>query len=111
MAAEKRLDCRNCVQHAPGKLGQGSLANDHQQCDTVPDDRGLFVRLVADATIMTECNPLVSSDLFQPVLIGTVRRKEVGMPAHVQPACAEDIGKLLAQIAVGEIDPAQAARS
>jgi hypothetical protein len=33
------------------------------------------------------------------------------MPPHVQSAGAENFRKTLAQVAIGEIDPAQAARS
>jgi len=47
----------------------------------------------------------------QPLFVTCVVREAIGMAYHVQAGGLQDLGKRLAQIAIGEERPAHAARS
>lgn len=77
----------------------------------MPHDRLAFVGLVADALVVGNGDTALRSAILKPLLVGTARRKQVVMPFDVQAGTGENGGKLLPEIAVGEVDAAQAARS
>jgi hypothetical protein len=54
----------------------------------------------------TRADPAFLSDNAQPLGIGRVVRKVVGVPLHEQACLAQPGRKLLAEIAVGEVDVA-----
>lgn len=73
--------------------------------------RRQLVRLVADATIVRDRDPSAAAHRCEPLGVRRVVRKVVGGAFDTQAGGGEDGGKLLAEIAVGEENPAQAARS
>jgi len=70
-----------------------------------------LVRLVSDPTIVGDRDPAVLPDVLEPRLIGAVGWEEIVVPLDGQSGVDEDLWKALAEIAVGEKDKAQAARS
>ena len=108
---EKSLDPIKGYKKTSCELRKRSLADDDQQHHLMPCHGGPLIWFVANATIVGKCHPLPPSYILQPYLIGAGGRKEISMPPHVQSTGAENFRKLLAQVAIGEIDPAQAARS
>jgi hypothetical protein len=60
---------------------------------------------------MSECDPAALSDRLQPHLVGGVRRKVIPVSLDRQAARPENLGKALSEVAIGEIDKRQAARS
>lgn len=75
------------------------------------NDRGKFVRLVPDAAVMTERHPATSCGLSQPHVVRTVVREMVNVPLDGQTAAAKNLRELQAEVAVGEENNTQAARS
>jgi hypothetical protein len=53
----------------------------------------------------------VAARAFEPPLVRTVGRKEVGVPHDGKPGCLKDLGKAFAEVPIREEDEAQAARS
>ncbi len=70
-----------------------------------------LVELVADALVVGDCDAALGPAIFQPLLVGTAGWKQIVMPLDVQAGAGEDGGKLFPEVAFGEIDAAQAARS
>ena len=89
----------------------GRLAHDNEEPRLVGNNRGKFVRLVPDAAVMTERNPATSCGLSQPYVVRTVVREMVDMPLDGQLGAAKDLRELQAEVAVGEENNTQAARS
>jgi hypothetical protein len=108
---KEALDARQRRHECVGKVRKGCRTDDHQQGDAMPHDGGAFVRLVADAAIMGECDPTALPDLLQPYFVSGVRRKVIGMSLDCQTARPENLGKALTKVAISEIDKRQAARS
>ena len=77
----------------------------------MPNDGVQLIRFVADAAIVRERNPAAFADYLQPGGVRRIMREVIGMPLDRQPCRPENFGKALSQIAIGEIDKAQAARS
>ncbi|HSB25636.1 MAG TPA: hypothetical protein VLE94_21250 [Burkholderiaceae bacterium] len=65
-----------------------------------------LVGLVADALVVRDHDPAFLSDNAQPLGVGRVVRKVVGVPLHEQTGLAQPGWKLFAEIAVGEEDVA-----
>ena len=59
----------------------------------MPDDGGQFVGGVADALIVRKRDAVVLAAVFQPLLIWTVRGKQVVMPFNRQTGSSKDVGK------------------
>mgnify|MGYP003514772177 CR=1 FL=1 len=74
-------------------------------------DRLTLIELVADALVVGDRDAALGSAVFQPLLVGTDLWKQIVMPLDVQAGTGENGGKLFPEVAVGEIDAAQAARS
>ena len=72
---------------------------------------GKFVRRVADSLIVAEGDASVPAAVFKPLLVRSIWREKVVVPLDRKAGGREDIGKAFAQVAVGEIDADQAARS
>ncbi len=76
----------------------------------MPHDRVAFVRLVADAAVMGKRDPAAVTDRLQPCFIGRVVGEMIGVALDRQTAGFQNLRKALAEVAIGEIDKAQAAR-
>ncbi len=74
-------------------------------------DRFALVEFVPDALIVGDRDALVGAAVFQPLFVRTARRKQIAMPFDFQPCYDKNGRELLPEIAVGEINAAQAARS
>jgi hypothetical protein len=48
--------------------------------------------------------------MLEPLFIAAVGLEQVTVPLHGQPGLGEDARKLLSEVAVGEVNPAHAAR-
>lgn len=58
------------------------LANHYQQPDTMANDGSEFVRLIADSCIVGDGDPTVFAYGFQPIFVGTVGRKVIGVALY-----------------------------
>lgn len=56
-------------------------------------------------------NPAAFAAGLQPFFVGAIGRKVVAMPLDRKPALYEDVGEGVSEIAIGEKDQTQAARS
>ena len=74
-------------------------------------DRLALIGLVADALVVGDRDAALGSAILQPLLVGTDLWKQIVMPFDAQAGAGENGGKLFPEVAVGEIDAAQAARS
>ena len=60
---------------------------------------------------MGERDPVSPADLRKPFFVGRIVNKMISVPFNRQPGVPQDVGELSPQIAIREIDKAQAARS
>jgi hypothetical protein len=111
VSPQKRLDSGHRCHERASKVGKGRGPDDHQQCYAMADNSVAFVRLVANASVAGERDPTPPADFLQPDFVGCIRRKVIGVTLYRKAAGSENLGKLLTEIAIGEIDNAQAARS
>lgn len=108
---EKRGDLRRGGDEVARKLGVRGLSHNHQKRNPVTNDGVELIGFVADATVVGHRNPAVFADGLQPFLVGAIGRKVVAMPLDRKSALYEDVGEGVSEIAIGEKDQAQAARS
>lgn len=108
---EERLDARQGHDERSREIREGRLADDDQQCHAVPDDGRQLIGLVADAGVVSDRDPAVSTNCFEPLFIRGGGPEVIAVSFDPQPGCAQDLGKPFAEVAVGEEDMAQAARS
>lgn len=111
MAIEEMLDTRQAADERVRQFGEGRGADNDQQSDAVPNDSSALIGLVANAMIVGQRNPATLTHDLQPRLVGGVRRKVVVVQFYCKASGFENLGKAFAEIAIGEIDKAQAARS
>jgi hypothetical protein len=105
------LDPRDRCDEGVCDFWKRRVADNDQQCNTVPHDSVAFVRLVADAAIMSERDPAALADLSQPGLVRRIVDEVIGVPLDGQTACFENLTESLAEVAVREVSAAHAARS
>lgn len=74
-------------------------------------DRSALVDPVPDALVVGDGDAAMRAAVFQPLLIGAVRWKQIVVPLDVKAGCGQDGRELLPEIAIGEVSPDQAARS
>jgi len=60
---------------------------------------------------MGERDPAPPADLRKPFLVGRIVDKMIGVPFNRQPGVLQDVREPSPEIAIREIDKAQAARS
>lgn len=82
-----------------------------QQRDPVPHHRLQLVRLVANATVMGESDPAPRPDRREPLVVGRVMYEVIPMLLDGQAGRPEDVRETVAEVAIGEVDERQAARS
>ena len=75
------------------------------------DHRRELVRLVADAGVVGEGDPFASADFGQPVFVRTLGRKVIAVALDGETCVFQDLRKEAAEVAIGEEDKRQAARS
>jgi hypothetical protein len=93
-----------------GQLGIRRLAyHDHQPHAEVLD-RGQLVGHVADAAVVGDGHAAGRAAVLQPLLVAAVGREQVAVALDLQAGVGQDARKLLSEVAVGEPDPAHAAR-
>jgi hypothetical protein len=85
--------------------------DDDKQCDAMTPDGLRFVGFVANALVVGNRNPAFGAAIFQPLLVGAARWKQVMMPLDRQARGGKNGGELLSEVPVCEVDAAQAARS
>jgi len=77
----------------------------------MPNHRGQLVRLVANSPIVGQRYPPARADHGEPVFIAGVGREVVAVPLDRETRASQDVGESGAEIAVGEENNLQAARS
>ena len=77
----------------------------------MPDDGVALIRLVANTAVVGEGDPAALADLLQPRFVRRVVREMTRVPLDGQAAVLQNLRESLTEVAVGEIDKAQAARS
>ena len=110
-AFEECLDLASGRHKRSRQVREWGLADYYQEPDPVPDDCCAFVRLVADASVMGESYPFALSDLCQPLFVGTVGSEVIRVSFEGEARALQDLREAGAEIAIGEEDKRQAARS
>jgi len=66
---------------------------------------------ITDTAVVGERNPAPLADLRKPFLVGRIVDKMIGVLFNRQPGVLQDVREASPEIAIREIDKAQAARS
>lgn len=77
----------------------------------MPSHRCQFIWFVADSTVVRNRNPSTPANCFEPFLVRRIRSEVVDVALDHDATCSEDLGEASAEVAIGEKDLAQAARS
>ena len=75
------------------------------------DHRLAFVWNIADTKVMGERDPAPPADLRKPFFVGCIVDEMISVPLYRQPGVLQDVREPSPEIAIREIDKAQAARS
>lgn len=75
------------------------------------DYRLKLVGFVANSAVVTDGDPALLADCFQPFIVGTIRLEVIRMPLDLEASSGKDFGELLAEVAIREENATQAARS
>jgi len=94
-----------------GKFRISSRTKNYEQSNSVLDNRITLIRLVSNASIVREGNPTSFANFCKPFWVGSFCIKVICMKLHCEPSGPKNTWKLLAKIAIGKVDKAQAARS
>src|ERR1700722_221094 len=108
---KKILDHRAAVHEAARQVWKRCLADDNQQGDAVLHDGIELIRLVANPAIWRECDPSALAGRPEPQLVRRIVGEVISVPLDCQVAGFQNLRESFAEIAIGEIDKAQAARS
>ena len=73
--------------------------------------RAQFVGLVPDTAVVRQGDPSPLADRSKPYLVSAIGREVVSVPLYGQLCVRQDFRKSGAEVAVGEKDNSQAARS
>lgn len=111
MPIEKSLDPGKCCHKALRECRIRRLSDNDQECNRVALNRGQLVRCVSDALVVRDGNAPVSAAILEPLLVRTIVREEITVSFDDQSRVTQPFREPLPQIAIGEIDAAQAARS
>lgn len=93
MICEKGLDLRQRVDEAVRKFRVRCFANNDQQCNLMLDDGIQLIGSVTNSFVPGQRNPAIATAMLKPLLVGTVRWKELLMTLNYQPSGREDFGK------------------
>ena len=83
MLIEKCLDPRQGRHKVLREIGIGCLANHDQKSNAMLYDRVALIGLVADALVVGDRDAAFGAAIFQPLLIGTIRWKQIVMPLYL----------------------------
>lgn len=111
MPFQKSFDPRKGRHEGPSELRNWRMAHNDQQGNAMVDHRLQLVWGIADAMVVGERDPASPAYLRKPLLVGRTVDKVIGVPFNRQPGVPQDVGEPSPQIAIREIDKAQAARS
>jgi hypothetical protein len=75
------------------------------------DHRGQFVGNIPNAPVVRDRDASVLAAVFEPLFVRPLRQEEVVVSLDGERGCDENRGELLAEVPIGEIEPAHAARS
>ncbi len=93
---EKPGDLRSRRHEGLCQFSVRRVANDDEESNTVRDDGGQFVGLVADASVMRHAHPGPRGDQLQPLLVRAGRRAVIGMTLHPKAGLSQDRRELVA---------------
>ncbi len=111
MAIKETFDDRKGGNESARQIGKWRLAYDDQQSHAVLHDGIQLVRFVADTAVVSKGDPATLTDNLQPRIVGRLFIEMIRVALDGQASRSKNLRKALAQIAIGEIDKAQAARS
>ena len=77
----------------------------------MPNQRGLFVGLVANPPIVGQGDPSAGADRGEPLFVACVGWEMVAVPLDGETRGSQDFGEPGTEITIGEEDTAQAVRS
>lgn len=86
------------------------MPNHNQQLHLKLNDGGQFVRCVADALVVCDGDATLRPTVFQPLLVGAIRLKQVVVSFYLEAGTGQYRWEFLPEVAVGEVAQAQAAR-
>ena len=93
-----------------GKLCRWHLPDHDEERNAEALHRGQLVRQIANSTVVRNRDSAVHSAVLEPLLIAAIGGKEVSVSLDRYSGLSEDSRKLLPEVAIGEVDPAHAAR-
>ena len=86
------------------------MADDDKQTHFVLHHGSELVGRVANPIVMRDRNAIFRAAVFQPLFVGSVRLKQIVVSFYSDAGAGEDGRKLLPEIAISEVNQAQAAR-
>lgn len=111
VSLEKALDFRDAPDEVFREFAIWRLSYYDNERNAVSLDRRQLIGCVANPAVVRDCDPPLLSAMFQPLLIRAFGKKKVVMRLNLQTGLTKSFRKSLPEIAISEINPAQAARS
>lgn len=111
MFDEKAFNARKSGHKSASEIRKRRLSHNDQQRDAMSHNRIAFVRLVSNALIVSYRDPTARTHALQPNRVWRPGGEMIRVPLDIESTCSEDLRKALPEIAVREVDMAQAARS
>lgn len=108
---EKCLDAREGCHERSRELGVRRRANDEEHSNPIGHHGVALIDLVPYSLVVREHEPSLRANGWQPLVVRSIRREVIAMLLNKNPRLPKDGGETLAQVAIGEEDPAHAARS
>jgi hypothetical protein len=87
------LDLRQGVQEVLRNLRKRYFADHDQQGHAMLNDSGKLIGRVADALVVRNADAAVAAAVFEPLLIGPVRGKEIAVPLDGEACGSKDFGE------------------
>ena len=111
VSGEERGDFRQGGYEVFRELRMRCMSNDNQHGDAMANHGSEFVGLVANASVVRDNHPAALTYRLQPDFVGTVVGKMIAVSLDRRTGGGKNLRKALPEVAVGEKDRAQAARS
>lgn len=108
---KKRSTRGKVATNARARSGNGAAPTMTSRATPVSHHGVTLVRFVSNSTIMSGRDPAALAHRFKPGLIRRIRREMICVPFDGETARSENFGEAFPEVAIGEVDEAQAARS
>lgn len=111
MCGDERQQVRGRCDECPSELSKRRRADNNQQGGLVLDYCRQFIGLIANTLVVRHRHPTLRRHRGKPFAVWAVGREVIHVSFDDEATVGEDVRKLQAEIAVGEEDNVQAARS